>query len=64
VKHWKKKSETDPRERNVVPDSVVDAAKVFLPQLHIKLGLIQILTKLLRRMALLFISAAEIPPLE
>jgi hypothetical protein len=30
-----------PGERNVVHDPLVDAAKIFLPPLHIKLGLVK-----------------------
>jgi hypothetical protein len=38
VKHWKKRQKLTPGERNVVHDPLVDAAKVFLQLLHIKLG--------------------------
>jgi hypothetical protein len=34
VKHWTKSQKLNPGERNVVHDPLVDAAKVFLPPLH------------------------------
>jgi hypothetical protein len=36
--HWKERQKLSPGKRNVVHDPLVDAAKVFLPPLHIKLG--------------------------
>jgi hypothetical protein len=60
VKHWKNTSETDPAERNVVHGPLVDAAKVFLPPLHIWLKK----SKVMKKDGLFFIFAVEIPPLE
>jgi hypothetical protein len=50
VKHWKKKSKKlTPSERNVVHDPLLDAAKVFLPPLHIKLGLVERIFKAMKK---------------
>jgi hypothetical protein len=63
VKHWKKRLKLTPGERNV-HDPLVDAAKVFLPPLHIKLGLVKNFVKTMKKDGpVFFISAAEIPPL-
>jgi hypothetical protein len=44
---------------------LVDAAKVFLPPLHINLGLVKNVVEAIMKDGLVsFISAAEIPPLE
>jgi hypothetical protein len=40
VKHRRKRQKLSPGERNV-HDPLVEAAKVFLPILHIKLGLVK-----------------------
>jgi hypothetical protein len=49
VKHWKKRQKLTPGERNVVHDPVVDAAKVFLPPLYIKLGLVKNSVKAMKK---------------
>jgi hypothetical protein len=65
VKHWKRRQKLSPGERNVVHDPSVDAAKVFLPPLHIKLGLVNNLVRAMKKDGpVFFISASEIPPLE
>jgi hypothetical protein len=66
VKHWgEKRQKLTPGERNAVHDPLVDAAKVFLPPLHIKLGLVKNFAKAMKKDGpVFFISAAEIPPLE
>jgi hypothetical protein len=65
VKHWKKSQKLTPSKRNVVHDPLVDAAKVFLPPLYIKFGLVK---KFCQRYEegcpVFFICAAEIPLLE
>jgi hypothetical protein len=45
VKQWEKRQKLTPGERNVVHDPLGDAAKVFLPPLHIKLGLVKAMKK-------------------
>jgi hypothetical protein len=65
VKHWKKRQKLTPGERNVVHDPLVDAVKVFLPPLYIKLGSVKIFFKAMKKDGpVFFISAAEILPLE
>jgi hypothetical protein len=49
VKHWEKRQKLTPGERNVVHDPLVDAAKVFLPPLHIKLGLVKNFVKAMKQ---------------
>jgi hypothetical protein len=49
VKHWKKRQKLTPGERNVDHDPLVDAAKVFLPPLHIKLGLVKNFVKAMKK---------------
>jgi hypothetical protein len=55
-----------PGERNVIHDPLVDAAKVFLLPLHIKLGLVNNFVKAMKKDGpfFFFVSAAEIAPLE
>jgi hypothetical protein len=49
VKHGKKRQELTAGERNAVHDPLVDAAKVFLPPLHIKLGLVENFVKAMKK---------------
>jgi hypothetical protein len=49
VKHWKKRQKLTPGARNVVYDPLVDAVKVFLPPLHIKLGLVKKIIKAVKK---------------
>jgi hypothetical protein len=65
VKHWKKRQKLTPGERNVVHNPLVNAAKEFLPPLHIKLGLVKNFVRAMKKDGpVFFISAAEIPLLE
>jgi hypothetical protein len=48
VKHWIKRQKLTPGERNV-HDPLVDAAKVFLLPLHIKLGLVKKFVKAMKK---------------
>jgi hypothetical protein len=66
VKHWKKRQKLTPGERNVGHDPLVDTAKVFLPPVHITLGLVKNFVNAVKKdgPVFFFISAAEIPPLE
>jgi hypothetical protein len=45
----KKRQKLTPDERNVVHDPLVDAAKVFLLPLHIKLGLVKNFVKAMKK---------------
>jgi hypothetical protein len=51
VKHWekKKRQKLTPGERNVFHDPLVDAAKVFLLPLHIKLSLVKNFVKAMKK---------------
>jgi hypothetical protein len=49
VKHWEKRLKLTPGERNVVHDPLVDTAKVFLPPLDIKLGLVKNFVKAMKK---------------
>jgi hypothetical protein len=49
AKHWKKRQKLTPGKRNVVYDPLVDAAKVFLPPLHIKLCLLKNFVKAMKK---------------
>jgi hypothetical protein len=49
VKHWKTRQKLAPGERNVVHDPLVDAAKVFLLPLHIKLGLVKNVVRAMKK---------------
>jgi hypothetical protein len=65
VKHWKKRQKLTPGERNVVHDPLVDAVKVFLLPLNIKLGLVKNVVEAMKKDGpVFFLSAAEIPSLE
>jgi hypothetical protein len=55
VKHWKKRQKLTPGERNVVHNPLVDAAKVFLPPLHIKLGLVKNFVKAMKKDGFVFL---------
>jgi hypothetical protein len=58
-----KSQKLTPGERNVIHDPLLDAAKVFLPPLHIKLGSVKYFVKAMKKDGpVFFISAAEIPP--
>jgi hypothetical protein len=45
----KKRLKLTSGERNVVHDPLVDAAKVFLPPLHIRLGLVKNFVKAMKK---------------
>jgi hypothetical protein len=45
----KKRQKLTPGERNVVHNLLVDASKVFLPPLHIKLGLVKNFVKAMKK---------------
>jgi hypothetical protein len=51
VKHWGGggRHKLTPGERSVVHDPLVDASKVFLPPLYIKLGLVKNFVKAMRK---------------
>jgi hypothetical protein len=49
VKHWEKRQKLTPGEINVVHDPLVDAAIVFLPPLHIKLGSVKHFVKAMKK---------------
>jgi hypothetical protein len=49
VKHWNKRQKLTPGEINVVHDPLVDAAKVFLPSLYMKLGLVKHFVKAMKK---------------
>jgi hypothetical protein len=51
-------------KKYVAHDPLVDAARVFLPPLHIKHGLVKNFVKAMKDGPVFFISAAEIPQLE
>jgi hypothetical protein len=44
-----KRQKLTPCERNDVHDPLVDAAKVFLPPRHIKLGLVKLFVKVMKK---------------
>jgi hypothetical protein len=56
VKHCKRRQKLTPGERNVVHDPLVDAAKVFLPPLHVKRGLVKNFVKAMKKKYYLKIS--------
>jgi hypothetical protein len=45
MKKWPLHSETTPGQKNVAHPALVDKLKIYLPPLHIKLGLIKIFVK-------------------
>jgi hypothetical protein len=49
VKHSEKHKKLTSGERNVVHDPVVHATKLFLPPLHIKLGLVKTFVKVMKK---------------
>ena len=49
VQQWPLQGETIPGEKNVVHRALVDKTKIYLPPLHIKLGLIKIFVKAMNR---------------
>jgi hypothetical protein len=61
VKHRKNTSEPDPAERNVVHDPLVYAAKVLLPPLHVKLGLVKNFVKAMKDGPVFYICSRTFP---
>jgi hypothetical protein len=62
VKHWKKRQKLTPSEINVVHDPLVDAAKLFLPPLHIKLGLVKKMVKAMKKYGPVFYICSRNSP--
>jgi hypothetical protein len=60
VKHWKRRQKLTPSEINVVHDPLVDSAKVFLPPLHVKLGLVKIFVKAMKKDGPVFLYICSI----
>jgi hypothetical protein len=62
VKHWEKRQKPTPGESNVVHDPLVDVAKVFLPSLHIQLGLIKHFIKAMKKDGAVFYICSRNSP--
>jgi hypothetical protein len=60
----KKRQVLTPGERNVLHDLLVDAAKVFLPPLHIKLGLLKNFERAMKKDGFVFYICSRNSPIE
>ena len=58
-KNWKPRENLEPGSKNVIHDSLIDPAKVFLPSLHVKLGLMKQFVKALNQDGKSFKSICE-----